>query len=486
MGNNGLDNSLSASDEEIICVHDLYQTSKLFHHSMMDYRARRTRRLTAPWLMLTILTLSYSMNFADRTIVNVLGEAIKRDLHLSDTQIGLLGGIAFALLYSVFSVPIAQLSDRNKRVDILCAAMAFWSLMTMLCSFAWGYASLLVMRTAVGIGESGCSPPAQSLITDYFPRARRAFAISIYYLGVPLGSFGGAVFAGTMAQQYGWRTAFLAVGAPGLVLALAGRLIMREPPRGRLDAPDEIERELSLGAVLALLWKTPGLACIAAGSTLGTLTGYAVLQFLPPFLARDFGLGYAKAALFFGILSAGAAALGTPLGGFLTERLVRSNHRWTSLVPACGLLVSVPLYVVAFAQKNLLAFCVVMFAAGIASTVYHGPTFASVHNRIPPKARATMTAILLFLSSAIGLAIGPLAAGLLSDAYAAATFAGHYSSACLHVSGPADGGASQAGCLTASATGVQRALQTIVLVNIAASTLYFRAARSLQKVDADH
>lgn len=242
------------------------------------------KALTSNWLVLFLLMLCYTANFADRTIINTLGEAIKQDLFLSDTQLGLLGGLSFALLYCFMSIVIARFADRHNRVHILAGAVAFWSLATMLCAAATNYVSLLLMRIGVGVGEAGCSPPAQSLISDYFPPERRSTAISIYYIGVPLGVFGGAMSAGLIAETYGWRTAFLVVGAPGLLLSLAVWLLLREPPRGRFDAgPVEAEAP-ALRTVLHAMWATPGLRHIAAGTMLAAFASYSIGQFLRPMI----------------------------------------------------------------------------------------------------------------------------------------------------------------------------------------------------------
>ncbi|MDB5696975.1 MAG: transporter [Sphingomonas bacterium] len=440
-------------------------------------------KLTPSWLVLTLLMLSYAVNFADRTIINVLGEAIKRDLQLSDTQLGLLGGLSFALLYAVMSVPIARLSDRYSRVRILSTAIAFWSAATMLCAAATSYVHLLVMRVFVGIGESGCSPSAQSLITDYFPRAKRAFAISIYYIGVPLGSFGGAMFAGALAEDYGWRVAFLVVGAPGILLALVLLLLMREPPRGRFDAIEADSEAPPFSAVLRTLWSTPGLRNVAAGTTLAAFTAYSIGAFLHPLFVRDFKMDYSEAAFTYGVVNAGAAAVGTFIGGWLTDVLTRRDYRWIAWLPALGLAIGIPLHVGGVLQSSLTVLVVCMFVSSFAGAFYHGPTFASIHNRIAPRMRATATAILMLLSASIGLGMGPLLTGFASDSFAAAAFTGlDYAGECVR-RGMLAAATSEvrAACGAASAEGVRYAIALVSLVNIVAVWNYMIAARRLSR-----
>lgn len=439
-------------------------------------------RLTPNWLVLFLLMLCYTANFADRTIVNTLGEAIKRDLALSDMQLGLLGGLSFALLYSVMSIVVARFSDRHNRVGILAGAVAFWSLATMLCSMATSYVSLLLMRIGVGVGESGCSPPAQSLITDYFPPERRSTAISIYYIGVPLGMFGGAMTAGFLAESYGWRTAFLIVGAPGLLLGLAVWLILREPPRGRFDTVP-VERDAPpLRAVIRAMWETPGLRHVAAGTTLSAWASYSIGQFLHPLFVRQFDLGYGQAALIYGLLGAVSAGIGTPMGGYLADLLSRRDPRWICWLPGLGLILSAPFYLAGIFQTRWEILAAFLFIPGIIHNFYHGPTFASVHNRISPRMRATSTAILMFLSAAIGLGTGPLITGFVSDLFAQSYFtgAGGYTASCIGKAAAGADAATKLACREASGSGVQMAIFLASLVYIWAGAHYFIAARRMK------
>lgn len=301
---------------------------------------------------------------------------------------------------------------------------------------------------------------------------------------MPLGAFGGALFAGMLAEQHGWRVAFLVVGAPGVLLSLALLLLLREPPRGRFDPPVASDETPPLGAVIRTLWTTPGLRNVAAGTTIGAFTLYSIGQFLHPLFVRDFGLGYGEAALAFGGISAVAAAIGTPIGGALADRLSRRDHRWIARLPGLGLLVAVPLHVFGVLQSSWPVLVACLFVAGVTANFYHGPTYASVHNRIAPRMRATTTAILMFLSSAIGLGFGPLLTGMMSDRYARVGFTGEDYAVCLNHDALAAAAASvKQACAAASGQGVRYAIATVALVNILAALQYFLAARHLRGED---
>lgn len=451
---------------------------------MTQERDQSARALTPTPTVLWILMLCYAVNLADRTIINTLGEAIKADLHLSDLQLGLLGGLSFAILYCGMSIVVARFADRFNRVNILAAAVALWSGLTMLCATAGSFTSLLLMRIGVGVGEAGCSPPAQSLIADYFPPHRRATAISIYYIGVPLGALGGALSAGLLAESYGWRTAFVVVGAPGLLLALVVWLVLKEPPRGRFDVALETAEIPSLKAVIKALWSERRLRHVAAGTTLAAFATYSMSQFLHPLFVREFDLGYGKAALIYGVIGAVSGGIGSPLGGWLADKLATRDGRWMYWVPGVGLIISAPFYFAGVFHENWVVLAVLFVIPGITHNLYHGPTFAVVHNALPSRMRATSTAILMFLSAGIGLGLGPLTTGLVSDLYAQSFFTGggNYAASCVGVAARVADDAMKLACREASGSGVRMALFLASTVYIWAGVHYFLAARASTRV----
>jgi MFS family permease len=416
--------------------------------------------LTGNRTVLTLLLLTFACNFADRTIINTVGEAIKHDLKLSDTQLGLLGGLSFAFLYSFVGIPIARLADRVSRKRILAIALSFWSLATILCAAASGFVSLLLMRIGVGVGEAGCSPTSQSIITDYFPAEKRASAISILYLGIPLGVVCSALGTGYLVEHYGWREAFVVVGAPGLILAAVIAFVLKEPPRGRFDPPPAADAvTLSTRAVIAHMMRQPGMAFVTMGIMFAGMSGYAFGQFFHPLLVRYAGIGYANAAAIFGLVSVLTLGIGSPVGGQLAERFGKRDTRMACWIPAAGMALSAPLHVLGFLSGSTTAMLVLIAIGGAFFNMYHGPAFAAIHNRTPASMRATATSIAIFFSAFVGLGLGPLLTGILSDAFATSAYAGpgNYALSCTHAALAADRSAA-ALCTAASGAGLRYAL----------------------------
>jgi len=253
----------------------------------------------------TVLLMSaYTFNSMDRSIISIIAASLKADFSLSDTQLGLLGGTAFAALYALSGIPIARLAERVSRVNIITVALLVWSALTALCAAAGGFISLLAIRAGVGVAEAGCSPPAHSLISGYHPPAERASALSVYSCGISLGYILAAVVGGYVAEHAGWRAACLAVGAPGVLTALIIKAVVREPPRGRWDSAVTpravgnagflLAREVrELRAVAAALLLNPPVRHMVLGITLGGFAAYGFYAFVPPYFSRAFGLGYA-------------------------------------------------------------------------------------------------------------------------------------------------------------------------------------------------
>jgi predicted MFS family arabinose efflux permease len=289
------------------------------------------------------------------------------------------------------------------------------------------------MRIGVGVGEAACSPTSQSIIADYFPAGKRASAISILYLGIPLGVVCSAFGTGYIVEHYGWREAFLVVGAPGLLLAVLVGLILKEPPRGRFDPPaDGSEPAPTTRQVLSHMIHEPGLMFVAFGIMFSGMSAYSFGQFFHPLLVRFSGMGYAEAAGVFGIISVLTMGIGSPLGGYVTERFAKRDARLICWLPAIGIALSVPLNVAGFLSGSDAAMLIMIAVGGALFNMYHGPAFAAIHNRTPASMRATATSIAIFLSAFVGLGMGPLITGLFSDAFANGLYVGPgtYSSSC--------------------------------------------------------
>jgi MFS family permease len=388
-------------------------------------------------LVLFILVVAYTLNFIDRTIIATLGQPIKDTLKVTDTQLGLLGGLYFALLYTFLGIPIARLAERFSRVNIIAAAIVIWSGFTALCGAAGSFAALAACRFGVGIGEAGLSPPAHSLISDYYAPKTRASALSVYSFGIPLGTMIGAVAGGLIAKEFGWRWAFTVVGLPGLAVAIALKLLVKEPPRGHSE-PDgyaakvtaqvplraALARELTeMGAVVKLLFGRWPILNMVLGMTLVSFGNYGGGQFMPPYFLRTFHLDIAQVGLITGLVAGLSQGLGTLIGGPLTDRLSRISPRWYALVPAIGVALAYPAYVGVYTAGSWRLAAAFLLLPGLLSYVYLAPTFGVVQNMAPAHQRATAAAILLFFLNLIALGGGPPFTGWVIDHFAAFHYA---------------------------------------------------------------
>jgi MFS family permease len=397
--------------------------------------------------VLGTLTLVYALNFVDRTIIGIIGQPMKESLGITDNQLGLLGGLAFALLYTILGVPIARLAERVSRVNIMTVCITLWSGFTALCGIAPNFAVMLAMRVGVGIGEAGCSPPAHSLISDYYEPKRRASALSVYAFGIPVGGMLGAIFGGLIAQYLNWRMAFFIVGLPGVLVAIALKLIVKEPPRGNADIearpvlPEDVTPEeqpaappaRSFGAEIAHevseLWivgkrifGTWSFLNMALGVTLASFAGYGAGAFSSPYFIRTFGLGLALVGVLFGIIGGVSSGSGTLVGGFVTDWLSKRSAAWYALIPGIGLAVALPIYILAFTRTDWHAAAWILLLPGIFQYTYLGPTFGVIQNAVDTRRRATATALLFLFLNLIALGGGPPFTGWLIDQFAQFNF----------------------------------------------------------------
>jgi MFS family permease len=438
---------------------------------------------------MALLFVVYTSNFIDRTILSVLQQPIKEDLKLSDAQLGVLGGFAFAVLYSTLGVPIARLAESRSRKTIITASLVIWSAMTALCGFAQNYMTLFAFRVGVGVGEAGASPPAHSLIADYFPPRQRATALSIYSLGIPIGVLAGSVLGGLIAQRYGWRPAFMVVGVPGLLLALLTQTTLREPPRGFSEGGEAAGAATpSFREVLARLASRRSFLHVAAGCSLASFANYGIGAFAAPYFIRTFHLGLAQAGVVLGVISGAAAAIGTLGGGVVTDRLGRKDRRWYVWVPAIGLLAGAPLLVAGYLAPSWPLAVALLSIPPVIQYSYLGPSFGVMHNMVTPRMRATATALLFLVINFIGLGFGPTLVGVASDLFAAHHFAaplgvaGDFKALCP--GGRAATGAPaglNAACLAASAYGVRWAIVSCTAIFAWAALHYALAARDLRQ-----
>jgi predicted MFS family arabinose efflux permease len=366
---------------------------------------------------LFMLTLVYAFNFVDRQILVILQEPIKKDMGLSDAQLGLLSGFSFALVYITAGIPIAYWADRTNRRNIIAAALTIWSGMTALSGLAQNYTQLLLARIGVGIGEAGGSPPAHSMISDYYPPEKRGTAMAIYSVGLHFGIFLGFILGGVISQAFGWRAAFMAVGIPGVIFAVIFLFTVREPVRGCWESDERATLKPTLQETVTQLRSYRSFWYLAMAAGLAAFAGYGNGNFAPSFLIRNHGFSVGEVGVVLAIFGGGGGMIGVFLGGYLSDRLGVADKRWYLWVPMIAGLLSVPVAFPYLLLENRTAVIGFMFLATIAINTYIGPCIAISHGLVPPAMRALTSAILFFVLNMIGLGLGPLTAGLLSDFY---------------------------------------------------------------------
>ena len=365
--------------------------------------------------VLGVLFLVYVFNFIDRQILSILIDPIKEELGVSDTAMGFLTGFAFAIFYTVAGIPIARLADRGVRRSIIAVGLTVWSVATALCGLAGSFLQLAAARIGVGVGEAACSPPAHSLISDYFPPERRATAISIYNSGIAIGVLLGYVAGGWIAQFFGWRAAFFVVGAPGVLVALLVRFTVREPPRGQMDPVGVDTGTDSLGEVARFLRSRKSFVCFAIAGGMSSFSAYGFGTWLPPFLGRVHGMQSGEIGSWLGLISGIGGFIGMILGGFVTDRLARRDQRWYMWVPAISLTLYYPFVLLFLLLENVRVGLLLYLPGIIFASMYLGPVIAITHAMVKVRMRAVASAILLFSLNLIGMGLGPQIVGVLTD-----------------------------------------------------------------------
>lgn len=383
-----------------------------------------------PTYGMSLLVFANVLNALDRQIVNVLAERIKQDLQLADWQIGAIGGLAFALFYTVFGIVIGRQAERRDRRLIISISLATWSAFTALCGLAQNFVQLLLLRVGVAIGEAGCTPASHSLISDYVPKERRVSALGIFSAGAPLGFLAGMALGGLVADGFGWRAAFVAAGLPGLLLSLLLPTTLREPRNLRAAAPTPAS---SLRATLSYLAGKRTFRVLVVTGSLIAFIGYGQGLFIVSFFLRCHGdelvgltsefnaafgfklqpLGFLGIAL--GLIAGITGAIGASLGGLLADCLGRRDPRSSMIIPGVTSFLLVPIFIAVLSTSSIKVALSMMVACGALSTVFAGPLFGAFQSIVPRHMRATTAAILLFSMNLVGLGLGPLTVGALSD-----------------------------------------------------------------------
>lgn len=378
------------------------------------------------WFVLFLLTIAYVISMLDRQLPFILAEAIKQDLSLTDTQLGLLGGLLFAAFYAVCGIPMARLADIYPRKVILSAAIGLWCGMTALGGLATHFTHLALTRVGLAVGEAACTPAAHSLIADYFKLRRRATAIAIFSIGGPIGSMLGLLLGGWISDVADWRTAFFAIGIPGVVLGLVILFVMREPKRGAMEAvapvadPNVIDAAIEEKApgffqTLRLLWQRRSFRHMSVGAGLYAFGAAAKVAFGPAYLMRSHELSASETGALLGLVVGISGIVGTLAGGVLGDILGKLDKRWYMWLPGISLLIAAPCLAIAFLAPNstvALIFLVPSYGLGI---LFIAPTFAMAQALVTVRARAMAAAVLMAAMFLIGNSFGPTIVGAISD-----------------------------------------------------------------------
>jgi len=365
--------------------------------------------------VLGILVVVYTFNFIDRQILSILLESIKLDLKLSDTSLGLLTGFAFALFYATLGIPIAKYADYGNRRNLISIAIAVWSFMTALSGLAQNFFHLLLARIGVGVGEAGCSPPAHSMISDYFPANIRSTALGIYSLGIPFGIMFGLFAGGWINEYFGWRIAFFVVGVPGLLLAILFRYSVKEPIRGQAEGRSDTKDQPTVLETIKYLLKKKSFVHLAFGAALAAFVGYGAITWLPSFFQRSYGMQTGEVGWYLGLILGIPGGIGIFLGGYLSDYFGSKDIRWYLWTVAVAMAFTTPLYYMVYLSptSNMSFYWLIMPVA--LGNFYQATTFSQTQGVVELRMRSVAAAILLFIINIIGLGFGPQAVGILSD-----------------------------------------------------------------------
>jgi len=394
-------------NEHIDSKHDAERASIIQAYKNPHYR----------YLVLGILTTVYVSNFVDRQVINVLASYIIEDLAISDGQFGMLSGLAFACIYTTLGIPIARWADISNRRNVIAISVTIWSIMTAACGAAQNFSQLFLARFGVGIGEAGGSPPAHSIVSDIFPAHQRATALSVYSLGVYGGILVGTVGGAYLVQFFDWRIAFVVVGLPGIFLALLVRFVIKEPPRGMAEARKDVAPP-GFFRVVGFLWERKSFRHLSFACALHAFVTYGMGNFMPLFLGRVHDMPILDVGLYYGLIAGIGGLAGTFFGGWMSDRMANNtgDKTWYVWIPFISTLLAIPFALITFllmptGVTAAFSYLLPVFAGGW----YLAPCIASTHFLVGIRMRAMASAVLLFVLNLIGLGLGPMLTGFVSD-----------------------------------------------------------------------
>jgi len=415
-------------------------------------------RRTSPGWALALLAAISTCGFIDRIVMQVLVEPIKEEFALTDFQIGLVAGLAFAVLNVVLGLWVARIAERRRRLPLIAVGTLLWSLATAACGAVGNFGQLILARIGVGVGEAVGLPATSSVVSDYFPKEKRTTAMSVLLLAPPVGAFLGSAGGATIAQFYGWRAAFWIAAIPGVILAMLIAFTVAEPTRGQHDdLADKADEVPPFSAVLKRIWQRRSLWHLLLGSTIASMVGFGLNAFLAAFLLRRFGFSVAQAGITAGMIASLPASVSVVAAGWLADRMGRTDPRFYGFIPGISLLLTTPLYMLAVTRDSALPAIILLGCSALVQYTYLAPTAGAFQNMMHPRMRASSTAVTNVVYSLFGGGLGPLLIGGLSDFFATdATPAG-------------------------SANGLKIAMAVSTLGYLWAAVHYFLAARTLRR-----
>ncbi|MPT49220.1 MAG: MFS transporter [Sphingobium sp.] len=406
-----------------------------------------TRRAT-----LLLLTTIYGFGFIDRIIIALVAQQIKADFGISDFEIGLLGGTAFAVVNTLASLPLAWLADRYPRKWVSAGSLLVASAFTAICGAASGFMQMLIARVGMAAGSAGTEAPPHSMISDMYGPEKRASAISLFMLGVPVAALLGSFIGGSIAATHGWRATFYVIGGLGIIVAILSLIVMKEPARQTVS---DHQPTASMKEVFLILFRDKSMRHVLAGVSLISLGAFGMNTFLPAFFSRNYGLDVAQSGLIFGLLTGIASAIGTIAGGYGSEWLARRDPRWLIAVPGIGAIIGAPLFIIGLMQNDLKLAFTLMLLGSLFFYMAMGPAIAALHGLLDSRSRATGSAIFLLIMHLIGQGFGPPIAGLISDVISAWSYGtSDFATQCAGAAGQITGSA----CANATATGIRYAI----------------------------
>ena len=367
------------------------------------------------WFVLFVLTLVNALNFFDRQLIVILQEPIKVDLNLSDTQLGLLTGLSFAIFYSIMGIPIARFADRGNRKKVISAAMAVWSIFTALTGYVQGFFQMLLVRIGVGVGETGSGPAALSIIADYFPLEKRGRAFAIYSMGLYVGLFLSFILAGYLVEAWGWRSTFIYLGLPGVAFAIILLLVVKEPSRGLSETKEFVQERKGLSETFQFLFTRKTFIYICIGNAMHSFVGYSFANWMPSFFIRVHKMPLSEVGLWLAISIGIGGAMGAFIGGIFTDRMVKLDRRWYMWLAIGSIFITLPFALFTLLSSNAIAAVICYFIPNFFYSFTMGAMLTVILGVVKVDMRALTGAIYFFVINLVGLGLGPLTVGMLSD-----------------------------------------------------------------------